>query len=173
MPVMRAVGGLIRGAVAGAVATAAKDLVWFRRYCADGGDQSFGTWELSTDATDFGEDAPAPARVGKRVADLFGVELDDSLVGPTNNVVHWLTGVGWGQAAGLVAHVLPVPALGVGLATGVGAWGTSYVALGRLGIYKPISEYDAPTLWTDLSAHLVFGLALGATLRALGVRRRR
>lgn len=173
MPLVGAVGGMIRGAVAGAVATAAMDLLWYRRYRADGGDQSFGTWELSTDATDFGEDAPAPARVGKRAADLVGVELDDSLVGPTNNVVHWLTGIGWGQAAGLAARVLPVPALGVGLATGVGAWGTSYVALGRLGIYKPISEYDAPTLWKDLSAHLVFGLALGATLPALGGLRRR
>ncbi|MGI9031945.1 MAG: hypothetical protein ACR2HP_18480 [Ilumatobacteraceae bacterium] len=170
---MRTAGVMIRGAAAGVVATVAVVLLWYRRYRADGGDGSFWTWELSTDAKDFGEDAPAPARVGKRVADLLGVKLDDSLVGPTNNVVHWLTGIGWGQTAGLAAGALPVPTLGVGLATGVDAWATSYVVLGRLGIYKPISEYDAPTLWKDLSAHLVFGLALGATLRALGVRHRR
>lgn len=163
----------MRGAAAGVVATLAMDALWYRRYRAGGGTQSFGTWELSTEATDFGEDAPAPARVGKRAAGAVGIELDDSLVGPTNNAVHALTGIGWGQAAWLAARVLPVPVLDVGAATGVAAWGTSYIALGRLGIYKPITEYDTKTLWKDLSAHLVFGFALGAALRLLGVRRRR
>ena len=60
--------------------------------------------------------------------------------------------------------MLPVPTLAVGVATGVTAWGSSYAVLGRLGIYRPITEYDKATLWKDLSAHLVFGTTLGAAL---------
>jgi hypothetical protein len=61
---MGIVSSAVRGAIAGAIATTAMDLVLFRRYRADGGDGSFRAWEFSTTATDFGEDAPAPARVG-------------------------------------------------------------------------------------------------------------
>lgn len=170
---MGVVADALRGAVAGVAATAAMDLVWYRRYRAAGGEKGFASWELTTDATSFGDDAPAPARVGKRIADLVGVELDDASVGPVNAVVHWMTGVGWGKVAGVAAGALPGPALAVGVGTGVAAWSTSYAVLGRLGIYEPISHYDRATLWKDLSAHLVFGAALGVVLRAVaGVRHR-
>jgi hypothetical protein len=169
---MGIIAGASRGALAGVVATAAMDLLWYRRYRAAGGDSSFPTWELTTEATDFGDDAPAPARVGKRLATAVGVELSADSVGATNDVVHWMTGIGWGKAAGIAAAALPVPALGVGVATGVTAFGTSYAVLGRLGIYEPITEYDQATLWKDLSAHLVFGLTLGAVLGVTGRRRR-
>jgi hypothetical protein len=155
------------------MATVAMDLVLFRRYRAGGGTGPFKAWEFSTTATDFGDDAPAPARVGKRIADTVGVTLDDSAVAPTNNVVHWLTGIGWGKFAGVAAAVLPLPPMAVGVATGVTAWGTSYAVLGRAGIYKPITAYDGPTLWKDLSAHLVFGATLGVALTVTGARARR
>lgn len=163
---MGLVSAATRGAVAGIVATAAMDLLWYRRYRRDGGDADLLSWEFSTAATDFGDDAPAPARVGKLVADRVGVELDDSQVASVNNTVHWLTGIGWGKVAGLAAGVLPLPPAAVGVATGVTAWGTSYALLGRLGIYRPISEYDTATLRNDLTAHLVFGAVLGAVLQA-------
>jgi hypothetical protein len=149
------------------------DLLWYGRYRNDGGGKSFASWEFSTDAGDFGDAAPAPARVGKLVAGVIGVDLDDSSVGPTNNVVHWMAGVGWGTAAGIADSVLPVRALRVGVATGVTAWATSYAVLGRLGIYQPITEYDKETLWKDLSAHLVFGVTMGLALGALDALRRR
>lgn len=44
------------------------------------------------------------------------------------------------------------------------AWGASYAMLGAVGIYEPITSYDVATLWQDLSAHLVFGVTLGAVL---------
>jgi hypothetical protein len=87
--------------------------------------------------------------------------------------VHWMTGIGWGKVAGLASAALPVPTVGVGAATGVTAWATSYAVLGRLGIYKPITQYDKETLWKDLSAHLVYGLTLGVTLTAANILRRR
>ncbi len=77
-----------------------------------------------------------------------------------------------GQVAGLVAAAVPIPGLAVGVATGITAWGTSYAVLGKLGIYRPISEYDKATLWKDLSAHLVFGTTLGAALTVTNGTRR-
>ena len=58
-----------------------------------------------------------------------------------------------------------------GVMTGAAAWGTSYAVLPKLGVYKPITEYDPKTLWKDFSAHLVFGSAMGvATLASSGIR---
>lgn len=162
MRIVRTVAG---GAVAGAIATAAMDLLWYRRYRRDGGDSDPATWEFSTSVTGYDDDdVPAPAQVGQRVARAVGVDLDDSTVAAANSVVHWATGVGWGQFAGLAATIVPAPALGVGIATGATAWGTSYAVLGAAGIYQPITSYDLKTLWKDLSVHLVFGSVLGAVL---------
>ena len=44
------------------------------------------------------------------------------------------------------------------------------MVLSRLGIYKPITEYDAKTLWKDLSAHVVFGSAAGVCGAVAGQR---
>jgi hypothetical protein len=171
-PLMRLVRNVIHGAIAGAVATAAMDAVWYRRYRADGGDRSPLEWELSASADDFGDDAPAPARVGKLIADTVGVELPPTSVAATNNVVHWMTGIGWGKVAGLAVAATGgrVPAIVVGAGTGLTAWGASYALLGKLGIYRPINEYDRDTLLKDLSAHLVFGTTLGAVLSVCGRR---
>jgi hypothetical protein len=163
---MGIVGNAVRGAVAGVVATAAMDLVWYGRYRAGGGDDGLVDWEFSSSASGFGDDAPAPARVGKLAADAVGYELPEEAAATTNNIVHWMTGIGWGKVGGVLAGALPVPKACVGVATGVLAWGTSYAVLGKLGIYRPISEYDKETLWKDLSAHLVFGAVLGAALTA-------
>lgn len=162
---MGLIGNAAAGAVAGALATAAMDALWYRRYRAGGGDRDFRTWEFTTTASSFEDDeTPAPAKVGKRIADAIGVELADSSVSTMNNAVHWATGVGWGKVAGLAAGRLPLPATAVGLGTGVVAWATSYATLAPLGIYEPISTYDRATLWRDLSAHLLFGAVLGAVL---------
>jgi hypothetical protein len=149
------------------IATAAMDLLWYRRYRSGGGDAALGEWEFTSGATSFGDDAPAPARVGKFVADRVGVELPDTSVAATNNAVHWATGIGWGKFAGVAAGLAPVPAFGVGVVTGVTAWATSYAVLPLIGVYEPITHYDRETLWKDLSAHLVFGATLGLALTVL------
>jgi hypothetical protein len=169
---MGLVGSAARGALAGAIATAAMDLVWYRRYRSGGGEQALVDWEFSSEASGF-DDAPAPAKVGHLVADAAGVPLPEEAVATTNNLVHWMTGIGWGKFGGVLASALPIPGIVVGTATGVTAWGTSYAVLGRLGIYRPITEYDRQTLWKDLSAHLVFGVTLGAVLTVASPSRRR
>ena len=155
------------GVLAGVAGTVAMDLVWFKRYKTDGGTSGFATWEFQPRFEGF-DDAPAPAKVGKILAQKVHVDLPNSAAPLTNNVIHWSTGVSWGVAA---AFLRPLPGVGSvrsGVLSGVGAWVTSYAVLPKLGVYKPITEYDPKTLWKDLSAHLVFGSAVGVASLAIG-----
>ena len=154
------------GAIAGALGTFGMDLVWYYRFRRGGGSQPFIDWEFSK-GTDGYEDAAAPARTAKAVADLARIELPDSSARTANNVVHWMTGIGWGEAHGVAAGLLGNANPILGLGTAVVAWATSYVVLPQLGVYKPITEYDRDALWQDLSAHLAFGAVMGVTFRLL------
>lgn len=162
---------ILKGAVAGIAGTLAMDLVWFSRYRKSGGEQTFVEWDLASDVDGY-DNASAPAQVGKRVVEgLLQTELDPKTAAPMTNLVHWATGAGWGVAHGVVhGSMANQRALG-GLVTGAGAWGTSYATLAPMGLYKPIWEYDAKTLWQDLSAHLVFGLVTGIVFKLLSSRR--
>ena len=161
------VGTIGSGLLAGVVGTIAMDLLWFRRYKTDGGTAGFATWEFQPSFDGFA-DAPAPAKVGKVLAQKAHVDLPDSLAPLTNNVVHWSTGVWWGVAAAMLRPLPGVGAVRSGVLAGIGAWATSYAVLPKLGVYKPITEYDPKTLWKDLSAHLVFGSAVGVASLVLG-----
>ena len=160
-------GVIVRGVVAGLAGTLAMDLVWYSRYRKSGGEDSFVRWDLAAEVSDY-ENAPAPAQVGKRVAEgLLQTELDPKTARPMTNLVHWATGAGWGAAHGILHGSMSAPKALGGVLTGSVAWATSYATLGPIGIYKPIWEYDAATLWKDLSAHLVFGLTTGVMFRLL------
>lgn len=167
----RPLRGVIRtGVIAGIVGTTAMDLVWYARYRNGGGSASFADWEFRSKIDGFDE-APAPAKVGKILASKAHIDLPDSAAPLANNVVHWSTGITWGIVAAVLQRLPRAGAIRSGVMTGVAAWGTSYAVLPRLGIYKSITEYDAKTLWKDLSAHLVFGSTMGvATLVSGGVR---
>ncbi|MEY2583954.1 MAG: hypothetical protein QOE09_3803 [Ilumatobacteraceae bacterium] len=142
------------------------DYVWYRRHRAEGGTESFIDWEFQP--VDSFENAPAPAKVGQVLAQKAHIELPDDKAGLANNVVHWSTGITWGVAAAMLRPLPHVGAIKSGLIAGVAAWSTSYAVLPKLGVYKPITEYDTKTLWKDLSAHLVFGSAVGVASFAFG-----
>ncbi len=152
------------GALAGAIATVAMDLVWYGRYRRGGGEDGPLAWEFAGSVDSFDE-ASAPGQVGKRLANTVGIELPDSAAGTTTNAMHWLTGAGYGIAHAVLLAGRP-PLLG-GVATGVGAVANSYATLGAMGIYEPIWRYDIDTLAKDISAHLVFGVATSFAYRAL------
>jgi hypothetical protein len=152
------------GAAAGAVGTLAMDLLWYRRFRSGGGTQRFGPWETS-EGTDSYEQAPAPARTAHALADMVGISLPDSSARAVNNVVHWITGVGWGKAHGLASTALGTTTPLLGPVTGIVAWSTSYVVLPALDVYKPSSDYDRDVLMQDLTAHLLYGAVLGITFK--------
>lgn len=156
---------VLRGALAGVAGTLAMDLLWWSRYRRGGGDDGFTDWEFATSTTSF-DGAPAPALVGQRAASLVGVDLPDRAAGTTTNVVHWLTGVGYGVAHA-VLHTDDRHPVRRGVATGVGAFANSYASLGALGVYEPIWAYDRDTLAQDLSAHVLFGTVVGLAHAAL------
>lgn len=160
-------GAILKGAVAGVVGTLAMDLLWYARYRRTGGEQGFVDWDLSAGVESYDEASP-PAQVGKRVVEsLFQVELEPTTAAPMANIVHFATGAGWGTSHGIIAGSMASPTVLTGLLTGTTAWLTSYGVLAPAGLYKPMWEYDAKTLWEDLSAHLLYGLATGVAYRLL------
>jgi hypothetical protein len=160
-------GPVIRGAVAGALGTAAMDLLLYVRYRHGGGDNGFADWETSA-GLDSWDDAPAPARFGRRVVEAtLHRELPAPQARLTNNVVHWATGVGWGAVFGLVSGSMTRRRAWHGPAFGAAVWLQSYAVLVPAGLYQPPWKYDPKTLWEDLSAHLLYGTTTATAFRIL------
>ncbi len=157
----------LAGTAAGAVGTLAMDLLWYRRARADGNDSSFGDYELSRDTTSF-DDAGAPAQIGRKAAAAVGVRIPDRDAGLTNDIVHWMIGIGWAIGGAVLAARTGVPPLAAGVASGFAAFGASYAVLPLLGVYQPIWQYDAATVGKDATAHATFGAATGLALTLIG-----
>ena len=157
---------VIRGLVAGAVGMTAMDALWYLRFRRGGGHQRFWDWELSAGTTGW-DDAGAPAQVGRKVAQVFGVVVPDSAAAATNTAVHWATGLQWGALYGLIAGTAGRTGTSSGAVLGTLAFSTSYVVLPLIKVYKPIWQYDVRTLWDDYSAHVVFGVTVGGVYRLL------
>jgi hypothetical protein len=170
---MTPVGAVARGLAAGAVGTLALDLVGFAHYRRGGGKQAFGPWESSADVTGW-DQAPAPAQVGRRLAEgLFRIELPQERARLVNNITHWGYGILNGAGYGLVAGSLRTPRVRYGVPFGASVWGSGYVVLPAAGLYRPIWEYDRATLARDLSGHLAYGLTTAAVFALLSGRRGR
>jgi hypothetical protein len=159
---------LARGLAAGVAGTIAMDLVWFSRYRRGGGDSAFAAWEVTTDIASW-DDAPAPAQMGRKLVErVSGRELSVERAAALNNVMHWAYGASGATGSGALTPRRGGPrAWWQGPAFGGVVWASDYVVLPLAGVYEPIWRYDVPTLWKDLSAHLVFGTATDATLRLL------
>jgi hypothetical protein len=155
-----------KGVFAATVGTAAMDVVSFLQFRRGGGDQSFGKWETGAGVRTWA-DVSAPGQVGKRLFEgLAQRPLPNEQARTTNNTVHWVTGLAWGAAFGMVAGAKRRSPM-FGLLLGSTAWLTSYAVLPAMGLYKPISEYDRATLAKDLGTHLVYGVTTAAAFTAL------
>ncbi len=160
----------IAGALGGIAGTLAMDALWYSRYRRAGGHANPRDWEFG--GVTGWADVSAPGQVGeKALTAMLGAQPPDALAQPTQNAVHWATGIGWAKSYAIVTGGRGGWA--GGLALGATAWLTSYVVLPPLGIYKPLWSYDAKTLAQDLSAHLLYGTVTAAVVRALhgGTRR--
>ena len=162
-------GTVWRGAAAGAIGTAAMDVLWFYGYRRGGGEDGFIDWEFSRGLAGW-SDAGPPAQVGRRLFEaLFRRELADERAGLVNDVMHWSYGLSWGAQYGIVASSLPARRTApAGIAFGSIVWASDYVILPLAKLYKPIWQYDLRTLADDLSAHLLYGLATATAFRLLG-----
>jgi hypothetical protein len=155
---------VLAGALAGAAGTLAMDLVWYARARRAGSDAGFAEWEVVRDL-DRWEDAPAPGQMGRKIVGaLTGSDPPVEQAPAISNAMHWIYGTAWATGYALAFRRRPWWA---GPALGAIVWSSDYVTLPLAGLYKPIWEYDAPTLAKDLSAHLVFGTATDLTLRVL------
>jgi len=158
----------LRGIAASALGTLAMDATLDRRYRHAGGGAGFESWESSEGLTSW-ENAPAPARVAKRL--LEGVlrrPVSARYARLLNNVTHWGFGLGAGAAYGLLRGARRrKPKVWYGVPFGAAVWSAGYVVLPQLGVYQPIWKYDLETLAKDLSAHLVFGTATAAAFSVL------
>lgn len=164
---MTPLGVIARGVIAGALGTAAMDTLLFARYKRDGGESGFAAWESSAGLTGW-EDAPAPAQVGKRLAEgLFVHELPPQRARLVNNITHWATGLLGAAQYGIVAGSLHTRRIGYGVPFGASVWASGYVVLPAAKLYQPIWEYDRKTLADDLSAHLIYGLATAIAFQLL------
>lgn len=160
-------GAVARGVVAGAVGTAAMDLVWFARYKHGGGKDKLVDWEFSSGLKDW-ESAPAPAQVARRVGEGFlQREIPPERAALMNNAVHWSYGMLWGVLYGIVAGSLRSRRAAYGLALGPIVWSSAYAVLPLAKLYKPMWEYDAKTLAKDLGAHLAYGAGTAGAFRVL------
>ena len=169
---MTPLGAILRGLAAGAVGTAAMDLVWFIRYKRGGGETGLIDWEFSVGLQDWSK-ASSPARVGKRLFEaFFERELSVRWAMLTNIVMHWGYGMTWGAMYGILAGSASRPPRAfAGFPFASFVWAFSYVMLPLAHAYKPIWEYDLPTLGRDWSAHLAFGFGTAATFKLLARRK--
>ena len=160
-------GAVARGVAAAALGTLAMDLFLYGNYRREGGETGFGAWESSAELERW-EDAPAPAKVGKRfIETVTRRELSPRWARMVNNVTHWGYGASAGAPFGVVTCRIGSRKLRYGLPFGASVWASGYVVLPVLGVYRPIWEYDLVTLGKDLSAHLVYGTATAAAFRVL------
>ena len=158
---------LALGALSGAVGPAAMDMLLYRRYRREGGQDSAWRWESAEGVTTWDE-ASAPGQLGEKVERLVTRRPPpDRWARPTTNLVHWATGAAWGlQYAALAVRPAKHPVRRA-LALGPAAWLSGYVLLPLAGVYKPIWDYDAKTLGKDLSAHLLYGATTSSAFAVL------
>lgn len=156
-PLAAVAGGLL----AGAVGTACMDTVRYLKYRRAGGQDSPPAWEFGP--VDSWDEAPDPGQIAKRLIEGFTHrDLPDRWAGPTSTVAHWAYGSAAATLYGVLAGSLRRPHPLYGVPFGAMVWAAGYIAMPEAGLYKPIWEYDAKTLASDLTAHLAYGAGTGA-----------
>src|SRR5712691_522025 len=70
------------------------------------------------------------------------LELAPRWVALTNNVMHWMYGLGWGAVYGIVTGSVCPPRVRSGLLFGTLVWTVHYIVPPLAKIYTPMWEYD-------------------------------
>ena len=147
--------GLVAGVAGAALMTGYQELV--ARLRGGGDEKQPRRWR----------DAPAPAQIGKKVADAVDQKVTLADAPKLTNAVHWAYGTSWGAAYGLGEGTVASRPVSHGLGFGTLVWAFSYATLTPLGIYEPPWKYPPKELAIDLSHHLVYGLGVAGAYRLL------
>ena len=151
---------LIRGALAGAVATIPMSVVmtlWHRRL----------PWQER-------EPLP-PAKITDRLLQAVGVE--EEVPEPVQTGLTLVNHLGYGAAVGAAYEGMNAsdapPSLGSGIAYGLGIWTGSYLGwLPAMGLHRPATRDSLERNLLMIGAHVVWGAGLIAALRLLRTRPR-
>ena len=125
-----------------------------------------GPAESSKPPKDWSE-TPEPAQVGQRVVEgVFEKDVPLEKAEAMTNAVHWIFGTSWGAVYGILEETFHRPLTNaVVLASSVIA--VDYTMLPAMNLYKPPWKYPAATLAKDYGNHLVYGLAVAGSYRAV------
>lgn len=155
---------LLRGAVAGSIATFALDRVDWFLYGQEPESSRRRTWAVRPDHKD-------PAHViASRASGAFG--SDPLPQGhPAGLAVHYAIGIAPAALYGVLRHRVPVVGAGRGLAFGFAMFVLEdEVANPLLGVAAPPQEYPWQPHARGLVSHLVYGVVTDLVLRALAPR---
>jgi hypothetical protein len=157
---MTPLAAVAAGLAAGAVGTVSMDTVRYLMHRRAGAKDDPLAWEFAP--IESWEKAPDPGQVAKRVIEGFTQrELPDRWAWLISTAMHWGYGSAWGAVYGVLAGSLPRADALYGLPFGATVWATGCALLPEGGLYKPIWEYNLPTLAEDLGAHLAYGAGTG------------
>lgn len=154
---------LIRGAVAGAVATWVMDLV------------TTGMLERQPPEVTAREEAARPngksalANLVDRIEQRFGLSLDERQQSTLIQVIHYGLGIVPGAVYGVLRRRLPIVGAKRGLLYGITLWAVNDEFVNSaLGLAGPFGAYPVETHLRGLVGHAVLGLVTDAGIDVLG-----
>jgi hypothetical protein len=164
---------IVIGAAAGLVGMAAMEAAQ-RGVALAGPQESGGEGAEGEAVADPWQDAPSPAKVGRRIWEgvLHQPKLGPDKIGFATNVVH----VGYGITLAAVFALIeesrehPNPLLD-GALFGLAAWALEEYLLPRVDVSPPAKSFSLTEHAEDLAVHLAYGLGAGATIAAADARR--
>jgi len=157
---MTPLAAVAAGFLAGVVGTVSMDTFRYLMHRRSGAEDDPLAWEFAP--IENWEKAPDPGLVAKRVIEGFTQrKIPDRWAWLISTAMHWGYGSVWGAAYGVLAGSLRRSRALYGLPFGATVWATGYLLLPEGGLYKPIWEYNLPTLAEDLGAHLAYGAGTG------------
>jgi Protein of unknown function (DUF1440) len=152
---------LIKGAVAGVVATAVLDLVTNYLYA-----QESRSTRAREDRARSGKTAYETA--AEKLAGMFGARLSRPQRKRLGGIIHWTLGIGAGAAYATYARRRPSLRRGFGAGFGTAFWAAVDEGLvSLLGLTPPPRAFPAATHLRGLAGHLAFGVTADRTLRLL------
>lgn len=152
---------IIKGAVAGAVATYVMGRVTTLLYEREGSEAKDREEQARGGSTAYGTAA-------EKAASLLGAHLDDEQRQRLGSAIHWALGIGTGALYGALRDRLEGVEMGRGLAFGTAFWGVVDEGLNPvMGLTPGPAAFPWQTHARGLAGHLSYGVVADTTLRAL------